>query len=558
MVNETNAQCRASWLVDPGVGNLLDRGRLLAAADLYQAHHFSRQWLWYAPMDTITVNPANQEWTECPLSYNDSGICPANLTLPHHSMQPDFGTAPVTLDVFTYDHRVVSRVCGNYFTPQDTDYTSSPVPSFTVEKFNDRNRNGVRDPGEEPLPGFTFRIERTESTFHDQPTGFVDTVTTGPDGIGRYRLDGEGPGTYSVEEVGQDDWVSTTTDPQYVTVPDGVGDATVDALVFGNAFQAITASAVPISATEGLPYSGTVATFTDPDTSASADEYRASVDWGDGTGPSDGVVTRTGDGSFAVTGTHTYTEEGSATATVTITDVDNAANHATASSPAAIADAPLAANGNPDLLSVNPVADLPVATFTDANPQGSVDDFSATIDWGDDTMSAGDVARPVGGPFTVTGSHTYSRLGPETITVHIADDGGSTATAVSHLIVFAYSGFVIGDGNDAVGTDVTFWGSQWSNDNRLSGGTAPDAFKGFQGSEPAPGCGGTWVSRPGDSSDPPDTVPSYIAVAVSSHVEQSGSDLTGDIQHVVIVRTDPGYAGDPGHHGTGEIVAVLC
>jgi hypothetical protein len=28
--------------------------------------------------------------------------------------------------------------------------------------------------------------------------------------------------------------------------------------------------------------------------------------------------------------------------------------------------------------------------------------------------------------------------------------------------------------------------------------------------------------------------------------------------HVVVVRTDAGYAGDPGHAATGEVVGVVC
>src|SRR2546429_65339 len=67
MANEPSAECRSTWLDDPGVGQFLTRAQLLAGADLYAAHNFSRQWLWYAPATTITVgNPAGQDWTACP------------------------------------------------------------------------------------------------------------------------------------------------------------------------------------------------------------------------------------------------------------------------------------------------------------------------------------------------------------------------------------------------------------------------------------------------------------------------------------------------------------
>jgi hypothetical protein len=49
-----------------------------------------------------------------------------------------------------------------------------------------------------------------------------------------------------------------------------------------------------------------------------------------------------------------------------------------------------------------------------------------------------------------------------------------------------------------------------------------------------------------------------MAVAVSSSVTKSGSTITGNITHLVIVQTNPGYAPNPGHAGIGTIVAQLC
>jgi hypothetical protein len=53
-------------------------------------------------------------------------------------------------------------------------------------------------------------------------------------------------------------------------------------------------------------------------------------------------------------------------------------------------------------------------------------------------------------------------------------------------------------------------------------------------------------------------VPEYLGVIVSSRITKSGPISTGDTVHVVVVRTGPGYAGNPGHPGHGEIVAVVC
>src|SRR5205823_12554081 len=107
--------------------------------------------------------------------------------------------------------------------------------------------------------------------------------------------------------------------------------------------QAITATGTPVSATEGKAFSGTVATFKDPDTSATTSEYSASISWGDGS-TSAGTISGSG-GNFTVSGSHTYAEEGSFIVKVTISDVDNSTNGATTSSTAKVADAPLHSTG---------------------------------------------------------------------------------------------------------------------------------------------------------------------------------------------------------------------
>jgi hypothetical protein len=119
------------------------------------------------------------------------------------------------------------------------------------------------------------------------------------------------------------------------------------------------------------------------------------------------------------------------------------------------------------------------------------------------------------------------------------------------------SAFVIGDRNADVGNQVTFWDAQWAKQNSLSGGPAPAAFKGFAQSAPQ-GCGGTWSSSPGNSSNPPETIPGFITVIVSSSIQSAGDRISGDIAKVVIVRADPGFGPAPGHTGTGVVVGVIC
>lgn len=118
----------------------------------------------------------------------------------------------------------------------------------------------------------------------------------------------------------------------------------------------------------------------------------------------------------------------------------------------------------------------------------------------------------------------------------------------------AYSGYSL--------PTLDWWGSQWSKANRISGGQAPSAFKGYASSTTSspPQCGGTWswTSTGGASSNPPTTVPTYMATIVTSKVTQSGSKISGNIRNIVIVRTGPGYSQGAGHAGSGAIVAVLC
>ena len=72
-----------------------------------------------------------------------------------------------------------------------------------------------------------------------------------------------------------------------------------------------------------------------------------------------------------------------------------------------------------------------VATFTDANPNATASDFTATINWGDGTTTTGTVVAQNGGGFAVDGTHTYADEGKYTVDVTINDVGGSTASATS-------------------------------------------------------------------------------------------------------------------------------
>jgi hypothetical protein len=155
--------------------------------------------------------------------------------------------------------------------------------------------------------------------------------------------------------------------------------------------------------------------------------------------------------------------------------------------------------------------------------------------------------------------------GPGTATASFAGDAFyRPATDTKTILNFSFlatGSFVIGDNGTRSwsSNSVTFWGAQWAKDNSLSGGSAPHSFKGFAENPTPPSCGTAWTADPGNSTPPPDgPLPAYMAVIVTSSAGKSGSTISGNTVQIVIVKTNPGYAPDPGHAGTGTVVAVVC
>jgi hypothetical protein len=187
------------------------------------------------------------------------------------------------------------------------------------------------------------------------------------------------------------------------------------------------------------------------------------------------------------------------------------------------------------------------------------------------TLGSGGSAQTCNGVTNASGIATCAitpvaqPLGPGVVgDVFAGDAYYLPSSASANTIIFAFlakGAFDIGDLNAPIGTGVTFWDAQWSKLNTLSGGAAPPSFKGFASTLTAepPNCGIIWTTGPGNSSDPPAiTLPSYMGVLVSTKVLKSGSAVSGDVLSIVVVKTNPGYAANPGHAGTGVIVAQFC
>jgi len=155
--------------------------------------------------------------------------------------------------------------------------------------------------------------------------------------------------------------------------------------------------------------------------------------------------------------------------------------------------------------------------------------------------------------------------GPGVVSANFAgDDYYLPSSASGNTLIFAFldhGSFVLGDQTAVVGPNtVTFWSATWSNQNVLTGGSAPPSFKGFASdvSTNPPVCGDTWTTSPGASSNPPATLPPFMGVVVSSTISKSGPTISGNVPAIVVVKTNPGYAPNPGHPGTGTVLAVYC
>jgi len=256
----------------------------------------------------------------------------------------------------------------------------------------------------------------------DWGDGTSSAGSVAADGLGGFRVSG----AHTYAEEGNYTVALKVSDAGGATAR-ATGTATVDD-------APLSVSSLPARAVEGSAYSGVIATFADADPGAVAADFTASVDWGDGT-TGTGVVAFDGSsGRFTVTGSHTYAEEGSYPVALTVTDSGGASASATAT--ALASDAPLSASLLPLGLSEGASFSGAVASFADADPGGLVSDFSATIDWGDGTTTAGVVSfDAVSGRFRVDGSHVYQAQGVAAVRVVIADAGGAGAEATGPVTV---------------------------------------------------------------------------------------------------------------------------
>jgi RHS repeat-associated protein len=217
-----------------------------------------------------------------------------------------------------------------------------------------------------------------------------------------------------------------------------------------------------LAAFAGLSNAGVLAYFTDTNAGAAADDFTATIDWGDG-GTSSGTVTADPRGGFDVSGSHTYAATGTYAVSVAIAD---GSGHAAAAKGRVIVVGPPSA-GTVAAIDTSPGAFYlgALASFTGGLPDSLRGGLGALIQWGDGTTSAGTVARG-GGGVIVQGSHTYAAEGTETFTVQLLWGTHVVATATGSVRVSA------GDTTPVATTTDLYYSAAWQVIEERQGGTA--------------------------------------------------------------------------------------
>jgi hypothetical protein len=166
-----------------------------------------------------------------------------------------------------------------------------------------------------------------------------------------------------------------------------------------------------------------------------------SVQFADGTTFSSLVFgAQQADGSQTVSVVHRFVEEGPVGFSWRVSQGGVTSLSITGTGTTNVSDAPLSMVGSgPFTVNEGSGTGLQtLATFVDSDPDGTVSDYAATIDWGDGTSSVGAIGG-IPGALTVSGSHTYANNkaanAPYVVTVTVNDVGGATAAASVQVTV---------------------------------------------------------------------------------------------------------------------------
>jgi hypothetical protein len=190
-----------------------------------------------------------------------------------------------------------------------------------------------------------------------------------------------------------------------------------------------------------------VATFLDAGPTRPVTDYAATIDWGDSTS-SLGLITFS-QGVFTITSSHQYAEEGHFSVTVSIARATIPV--ATADSQAVVTDPAVTPVGGLTLTATegSDSGSQTLATFTDPADAEDPNNYSATVDWGDNNTSTGAISFQTG-TFTVSGNHTYGKEGSYPIRVTVQHDQATDVVAIDSAVVAAVPPTLTIRGNSSV------------------------------------------------------------------------------------------------------------
>lgn len=235
-----------------------------------------------------------------------------------------------------------------------------------------------------------------------------------------------------------------------------------------------------VVATKGVEWTGLVATMSPADANAAPEDFRARIYFGDGTSDI-GQIKVGDDGIWRIFATHLFTEErkaqrdgydpsysvnvskgekttseeGSFEVNIDRTRIDLTGKHA----------------GQIRQLEPFTATLLEIAS---PDPRADASAFSATIDWGDGTITAGEVVHKYRSTFELVGSHRYESDGMHDVLVTVTGPGGTVQTRLSLWAAFhpvevsetpvAPQGFTV---SGAVAQFVDFQGENYDHDQKV-------------------------------------------------------------------------------------------
>ncbi|HTU19754.1 MAG TPA: hypothetical protein VMG10_16955 [Gemmataceae bacterium] len=215
-------------------------------------------------------------------------------------------------------------------------------------------------------------------------------------------------------------------------------NATIGPCIVPSPAQAIYAGSIVV----GQTFNGQLFSFYSADDSSQILQgTTAVINWGDGTSSLGQFDYVQGTIQVLVAGSHTYTQAGNYTVGVQITGPDGSTTSGTTTID--VVPQGLAVNGqNSNIAGLTFNGTL--ATFSEPDGDTNPNDYSANINWDDNTQpdggqSDGQIVSNGNGTFSVLGSYTYAQPGQYMPTVTIDDNADSYGTSVQPTLTVGTS-----------------------------------------------------------------------------------------------------------------------